>query len=204
MRSARSSTARHEPSSNRSRPSSISMPIISSTNSGFPSAAARIRSRAVPGRSASPSRLSSSAPASSPASGSSRIEVAFIFPPLQPGRISSSSGRGDADEQQFCVARPIRQVLDQIQQERLRPVDVVEHHDERPLSSQMLEQLAHAPRRRPRASRPPPSRTSRRRARDAVAVVGVLAATARERGERRCGVVGLALPVACRTISTER
>ena len=69
------------------------MPIISSTNSGLPSAAARIRSRAVPGRSAPPSRLSSSAPASSPASGSSRIEVAFILPPPHPGRISSSSGR---------------------------------------------------------------------------------------------------------------
>ena len=41
--------ARHAPSSNRRSPSSISMPSISSTNSGLPSAASRIRSRAAGG-----------------------------------------------------------------------------------------------------------------------------------------------------------
>ena len=100
-------------------------------------------------------------------------------------------GSGDTDEQQFCVARPIRQVLDQIQQERLRPMDVVEHHDERPLSSQMLEQLSHAPRRVLGGRGLRPAEQAAHEARDAVAVFGVTQHSG-ERGERRCGVVGLA------------
>ena len=48
--------ATHDPFRRSSRPSSISISSISSTNSGFPSAASRIRARASSARSASPRR----------------------------------------------------------------------------------------------------------------------------------------------------
>ena len=64
-----------------------------SRKSGFPSAAAMIRSRA-PGGSAVPrSRLSKRRSDSSGKSGSSEREVAFRIPPAHRGRNSSSSGR---------------------------------------------------------------------------------------------------------------
>ena len=59
------------PSSRASAPSSISLASISSTNSGLPSAAARIRSNIVVGRSARPRSCSTSSPVSSALSGSS-------------------------------------------------------------------------------------------------------------------------------------
>ena len=74
-------------------PSSRSINSISSTNSGLPSDASRIRSLVAARSSPPASRLSISVDVSSPSSGSSRSEVAFDFPPPQAGRSSSSSGR---------------------------------------------------------------------------------------------------------------
>jgi hypothetical protein len=62
---------------------------ISSTNSGFPSAASQIRSRSA---SSTAVRLSIRVSVSSGSSGSRSTLVAFAFPTLQPGRRSSRSG----------------------------------------------------------------------------------------------------------------
>ena len=56
-------------------------------------------------------------------------------------------GAGHADDEQRRVADPVDDVLDQVEQRRLRPVDVVEDDDERLLARQLLEQPAHGPER---------------------------------------------------------
>ena len=69
-----------------------SIAIISSTKSGLPSAASRMRARSAGSRRTSPTRSLISMSASSSESGSSRRFVAFTLPPPQPGRRSSNSG----------------------------------------------------------------------------------------------------------------
>ena len=54
-------------------------------------------------------------------------------------------GTGERDEQQRRVARPLDEVLDEVEERRLPPVDVVEHDHERPRLRQPLEHAAHAP-----------------------------------------------------------
>ena len=90
---ARSPSASHAPSARRSRPESTSIPTISSTNSGMPSAAAVIRSRTSTGSGVPPRRLPRSTSLACSESGSRWIVVALRFPPAQSGRRSSSSGR---------------------------------------------------------------------------------------------------------------
>ncbi len=70
----------------------MSMPSISSTKSGFPSAAATMRSVISPGR-PPPSRFPINTSLSAAVSASSDVVVALGLPPPQPGRTSSSSGR---------------------------------------------------------------------------------------------------------------
>ena len=64
-------------------------------------------------------------------------------PPPQPGRSSSSSGRARQSSEDRRVAGPVADVLDQVEERRLAPLDVVEHDHERPLRGRRLEQLAH-------------------------------------------------------------
>ena len=52
-------------------------------------------------------------------------------------------GSGEADEQDRRVARPVRDVVDEVEEGRLGPVHVVEDDDERLLARHLLEQLAH-------------------------------------------------------------
>ena len=54
---------------------------------------------------------------------------------------------GRADEQQRDVARPAREVVDELEQRLLGPVQVVEHDDQRPAARERLEQLADRPER---------------------------------------------------------
>ena len=117
-----------------------------------------------------PTRFSIRRPHSSSESGSSRTEVAFSLPPPQPGRMSSSSGRARQIEQDRGAARPVGEVLDEIEERRLGPVDVVEDENERSSARERLEERSHGdeavlgayrrPRRarssRPRAGRRPP------------------------------------------------
>ncbi len=76
-----------------SPPCSRTIASISSTKSGLPAEAVVIRSRSSASSGASATRRSMSCAHSSAPSGSSRSDVAFIFPPPQPGRTSSSSVR---------------------------------------------------------------------------------------------------------------
>ena len=63
-----------------------------------------------------------------------------------PGRAPLEQLRpGHAEEQDRCVAREVGDVLDQVEERRLAPVDVVEDDDERPLARSRLEQLAERP-----------------------------------------------------------
>ena len=68
--------------------------------------------------------------------------VAFSLPPPQAGPLLEQIGSGDAEQQDRRVARPVGDVLDQIQEDGLGPLDVVEHDDLRPLGRARLEQLA--------------------------------------------------------------
>ena len=52
---------------------------------------------------------------------------------------------GEAEDEHGHVPHPISQVLDQIQQRRLCPVDVLEHEQHGPLAREHLDQPAHGP-----------------------------------------------------------
>ena len=52
---------------------------------------------------------------------------------------------GDAEEQDRCVAAPAADVLDEVEQRRLGPVDVLEENEQRTLRAERLEQPAHGP-----------------------------------------------------------
>ena len=66
-------------------------------------------------------------------------------PPPQPGRLSRSSGPGEAHDEQRG-ANPVREVLDQVEHRLLRPVDVLEQEDERLDVGECLHDLARGPR----------------------------------------------------------
>ena len=70
--------------------------------------------------------------------------MAFNLPPAQLVRSSRSSGPRDAHEQQRRVTGPVSEILDQVEEYRLSPMDVIEHHDERCLAGDVLDQLADA------------------------------------------------------------
>ncbi len=70
---------------------------------------------------------------SSSESGSSRMEVALSLPPPQPGPPSSSSGRARQRISTGALRDPVGEVLDQVEQRRLGPVDVLEDEHERQL-----------------------------------------------------------------------
>ena len=118
-----------EPFARSSAPSSTSMPSISSTKRGLPSAASVIRAR-TDSSSDAPSRCSIRRSASASPSGSSSTDVALSFPPAQPGRASRSSGRARQTSRIGGLARPVGDVLDQVEERWLGPVDVVEDDDE--------------------------------------------------------------------------
>ena len=75
-----------------------------------------------------------------------------------PGPELEEVGPGRAEQEQRRVLREGRDVLDQVEQRRLGPVDVVEDDDQRPCARDRLVQLAEAPgdllRRRCRLGRP--------------------------------------------------
>jgi hypothetical protein len=100
------------------------MPSISSTTSGLPSAASRIRSGVE--------RLEQDR---------GRVHLAAAPPRSDVEEL----GPRHADEQDRGVPGPVGEVLDKIQERGLGPVDVVEHDDERPLAREVLEELAHRP-----------------------------------------------------------
>ena len=72
-----------------------------------------------------------SALVASSARGSRRSIVRFGRLPPQPGRTSSSSARAEADEQDRAVDSEVHDVVQQVQQGRLGPVDVLPDRDQR-------------------------------------------------------------------------
>ena len=56
-------------------------------------------------------------------------------------------GSRDAEQQDRSVARVVRQVVDEVEEGRLRPLEVVEDDDERTRLRQRLEELPHGPER---------------------------------------------------------
>ena len=143
--SARSDAATQRSPSRVSSASSTSIATSSSAKSGLPSAALAILDSAAGGRGARSSRFEISSRHSASLSGSRRIDVALRLPAPQPGRVSKQLRSRDADEQDREIAREVGDVLDQVEERRLGPVEVVDHDDERPCSRERLEQPPDGP-----------------------------------------------------------
>jgi hypothetical protein len=83
-------------------------------------------------------------------------------------------GSRDTQEQERRITRPVREVLDQIEEVRLRPVDVVEHAHERTLVREVFEELADAPLAVLCGDRLAPRQQSRDERHDAIAILGAV------------------------------
>ena len=134
--------ARHVPSSKRSSCSSIIIDRSCSTNSGLPCGrlddACHVRRRRC---SASPSRLSitwATAPAESGVSANRCTST-------HSGRDSSKSGRATHRIERRRLLGRGDDVIDEVEQSRLRPVKVLEHEHERPAPRQDLHELTRRP-----------------------------------------------------------
>ena len=75
-------------------------------------------------------------------SGSSRSDVAFSLPPPQPGCASRSSVRATQRRRIGASRDEVGDVLDEVEERRLGPLQVVEDDDQRPLRRARLEQPA--------------------------------------------------------------
>ena len=69
-----------------------------------------------------------------------RCRVQLAAAPVRPQL--EELGPGDAEQQDRSVSRPVGKMLDQIQEDRLGPLDVVEHQNLRPCRRPALDQLA--------------------------------------------------------------
>ena len=90
------------------------------------------------------------APSRRPTSGASESVGAFSLPPPQPGRRSSSSGRAVQTTSSGTSVDPVDEVVDEVEQAVVRPVEVLEDEHERALLGERLEE---APPGRERLSR---------------------------------------------------
>ena len=79
-------------------------------------------------------RCRRAAPSRRPRAGESETVSAFGLPPPQPGRRSSSSGRASDDEQRHA-ARPVDEVVDEVEQAVVGPVEVLEDQHQRARSA---------------------------------------------------------------------
>ena len=80
-------------------------------------------------------------------SGSNRIEVAFATPPPQPDRSSRSSGRACARTRIGASRDHSADVLHQIEERRLGPLEIVEEQQERSIGSEDLQEPPERPER---------------------------------------------------------
>ena len=178
------------------------MPTISSTKRGLPSAAARIRSRAPPADRC-------------PRAGCRAVWWHLLRKWLEQdrGRVHLSATPPRTQLQQFgaCdqraavrVSGPIREVLDEVEQERFRPVEIVDHTPE-PAPGPGARRVLGPPTRCPRGPRARPSRAPRPVSR-AIALGLVRPSRRRASSSRsRCGWSSVsAPPVACANDLRER
>ena len=170
----RSPSARPAPA-RRPRPgrrSSISISTTSTTNSGLPSATSRMRAAVSAPSRAGPSSCRSRSAASASASASEQHRRR-VRPPVAPARPAVAHlGTRHDEQQQRRVARPVRDVLEEVHERRLAPLQVVD--DERPAGDRgrWPRATCASPRRPPRerparrwasAARPRAGRQARRR-----------------------------------------
>ena len=71
--------------------------------------------------------------------------MAFSLPPAQFGRLIEELRTSHAEKQDRSTSREIRDVLDELEEDRLAPLDVVEEADDRLHNGIRLEQLAKRP-----------------------------------------------------------
>ncbi len=193
-----SSATRQRPSSRRRTPSSMSIDTSCSTKSGLPSAATITRSRTAGTRPVCPSRLSTMAVESVSVSGSEHDPLgARRCGPVRPileqvvARRRQEQGRG-------LEVGP-GQLVEQVQEGRLGPVDVVDDDDERASLGEDLDQPADGPerlRQRERRGRQPRGR------RDPVGDLDVAERARARRARPRSGGSSSRMSAARRTIST--
>ena len=163
-RAAPGSSAARRP---RRSAESCTIASICSTKSGLPSAASRIRSRRLAPSSSAPSRRSISSSVSGSVSGSSSTVGRVQLAAAPAGAQLEQLGPRQTEDEQRRVARPVGDVLDQVEERRLGPLQVVEA-------------------RRPAAGRGPTPRSSRRTARrDVVRGRVTVAEQRRDRRVRR-------------------
>ena len=126
----------------------VCIATICSRKNGLPPAASAMRARRRGSSAAPSSRLSTSASDSAAPSGLSaqRRDVAAGAGEVRP--LVEQLRTRKAEQQDRRVERPVDDVLDEIEERRLGPVQVVEHDDERPLARERLEELPHRPERR--------------------------------------------------------
>ena len=123
----------------------MSMATISSTNSGLPSAMARMRAAHPvidPGRADEVAQeVARVGLGQGLEQHGRRVELAAA--PPWPG--VEQLGAGHDQQQQRRVARPVGHVLDEIDEGRLGPLQVIDEQDHRPAAGEGLEDLAHRP-----------------------------------------------------------
>ena len=126
---------------------SFSRATICSTNSGFPAARSTTWARSVFARRPRPSGSSSISAETAPAGSGSSVSVSARGPDDgQSGRRSSSSSRARQRISSGASRALQAEVLDQVEQRRLGPVDVLEDQDQRLAMRERLDPGAHRPR----------------------------------------------------------
>ena len=140
-RSTAASVAFQPPFARTIAPSSTRLRTISSRKNGLPSARATRSARSRSGRASTPIRKPTSRSASPAASGSSATPVTLRRPPPHVGRRSVSSGR--AVQRRISAPRAaLDEVLEQVEQGPVGPVDVLDDDGDGRLPRQAREERA--------------------------------------------------------------
>ena len=79
---------------------------------------------------------------SSSESGERRIVDELTFPPPQPGRRDEQLRAGGADDEQRNAARPVHEIVDEVEQCLVGPMQVLEDEDERALLRERFQEPA--------------------------------------------------------------
>ena len=193
--------------SRRSAPSCTSMRTSSPTKSGLPSLVASTRPATAAGSSSAPITFAASrvaAPASRPPSVTTSATSAARRRERR-ARVAQLGPRRHEHEQRHAGA-PLHEVLDEVEQQRLRPLEVVDHEHDGPHRRERGEQAPHgeegllgrAPA-RPRAARRCPPRCARARLRRRARPRRSPRAARRRRRRPRCGGARAAPRRAART-----
>ena len=137
---ARCCSSRQLPPTLRRKPRSASMRTYSSAYSGFPPARASSAAWSSAGSSAWSSRPATSRAVSGSLSGASDTMALLGLPPPQPGRRAQQLRPGGRHHQQRHLGGPVDQVVEEVQQSLVGPVQVLDHQHRRALLGQRLQE----------------------------------------------------------------